>query len=169
MYSWLRPRIAVPVHGEERHLMEHVRLAKSLQVPEAIHAPNGSVVRLAPGPATIIDEAPHGRLHLDGSLLVTGSDAAMKERRNVAFAGAVTVTIVLDGRNRPVAEPSVHCIGLPDEAVERAREAAQAALDHLRRSDDDARMAEDIRRMVRRDINEFWRKKPIVKVDVIRT
>ncbi|MFN9356904.1 MAG: ribonuclease J, partial [Alphaproteobacteria bacterium] len=169
MYSWLRPKIAVPVHGEERHLMEHVRLAKSLQVPEAIHAPNGSVVRLAPGPATIIDEAPHGRLHLDGSLLVAGSDPAMKERRGVAFAGAVMVTVVLDGRNRPAAEPAVQCVGLPDEAVERAREAAQAALDNLRRSDDDARMAEDIRRMVRRDINEFWRKKPIVKVEIIRT
>jgi ribonuclease J len=168
MYGWLRPRIAVPVHGEERHLMEHVRLAKSLQVPEAIHAPNGSVVRLAPGPATIVDEAPHGRLHLDGSLVVTGHDVAMKERRSVAFAGAVMVTIVLDGRNRPQADPAVQCIGLPDEVVDRAREAAHEALATIRRSDDDARMAEDIRRMVRRDINDFWRKKPIVKVDVVR-
>jgi ribonuclease J len=168
MYAWLRPRIAVPVHGEERHLREHVRLAKSLQVPEAIHAPNGSVVRLAPGPATIIDEAPHGRLHLDGSILVTGSDAAMKERRGAAFAGAVMVTIVLDGRNKPAAEPAVMCVGLPDDVVERARDAAQTALDNLRRSDDDARMAEDMRRMVRRELNDFWRKKPIVKVDVIR-
>ena len=168
MYGWLRPRIAVPVHGEERHLMEHVRLAKSLQVPEAIHAPNGSIVRLAPGTATIVDEAPHGRLHLDGSVVVTGSDAAMRERRSLAFAGAVMVTIVLDGRNRPQADPAVHCIGLPEEVVERARQSAQDALDTLRRSDDDARMAEDVRRMVRRDINDFWRKKPIVKVEVVR-
>jgi ribonuclease J len=168
MYGWLRPQIAVPVHGEERHLMEHVRLAKSLQVPEAIHAPNGSVVRLAPGPATIVDEAPHGRLHLDGSLVVTGNDAAMKERRNVAFAGAVMVTVVLDGRNRPQADPAVQCVGLPEEVVERARQAAHDALDTIRRSDDDARMAEDIRRMVRREINDFWRKKPLVRVEVVR-
>jgi ribonuclease J len=168
MYGWLRPQIAVPVHGEERHLMEHVRLAKSLQVPEAIHAPNGSVVRLAPGAATIVDEAPHGRLHLDGSVVVAGSDAAMRERRSLAFAGAVMVTVVLDGRNRPQADPAVHCIGLPEEVAERARQAAQDALDTLRRSDDDARMAEDVRRVVRRDINEFWRKKPIVKVEVVR-
>jgi len=169
MYGWLRPQIAVPVHGEERHLREHVRLAKSLQVPEAIHAPNGSVVRLAPGPATIVDEAPHGRLHLDGSLVVTGHDAAMKERRSVAFAGAVMVTIVLDGRNRPQADPTVQCVGLPEEVAERARQAAHDALDTIRRSDDDARMAEDIRRMVRRDIHDFWRKKPLVKVEVVRT
>jgi ribonuclease J len=169
MYGWLRPQIAVPVHGEERHLMEHVRLAKSLQVPEALHAPNGSVVRLAPGPATIIDEAPHGRLHLDGSVLVTGWDAAMKERRSLAFAGYVAVTIVLDGRNRALAEPAVFCAGLPEEVSERATEAAATALDQLRRSDDDARMAEDMRRAVRRAISEFWGKKPIVKVQVLRT
>jgi tRNA isopentenyl-2-thiomethyl-A-37 hydroxylase MiaE len=60
------------------------------------------------------------------------------------------------------------CVGLPDDVVERARDAAQTALDNLRRSDDDARMAEDMRRMVRRELNDFWRKKPIVKVDVIR-
>lgn len=168
MYSWLRPKIAVPVHGEERHLMEHVRLAKSLQVPEAIHAPNGSIVRLAPGPATIIDEAPHGRLHLDGNLLVTGNDFAMKERRGVAFAGFVAVSVVLDGRNKPQSEPGVICVGLPANVAERAQDAAIAAQDKVRRTDDDNKTAEEIRRLVRREIQEFWGKKPIVKVDVIR-
>jgi ribonuclease J len=168
MYGWLRPRIAVPVHGEERHLMEHVRLAKSLQVPEAIHAPNGSVVRLAPGPATIVDEAPHGRLHLDGSVLVPGNDPAMKERRGVAFAGFIAVTLVMDGRNRVHGEPAVICVGLPEEIVTHAREAAADAVENLRRGDDDDKMAEDVRRMVRRSVQEQWRKKPVVKVEIIR-
>jgi ribonuclease J len=168
MYGWLRPQIAVPVHGEERHLMEHVRLAKSLQVPEAIHAPNGSIVRLAPGPATIIDEAPHGRLHLDGAIMVTGNDAAMKERRGASYAGVVAVTVALDGRNRPQGEPAVMCVGLPEAVVDRARDAAASALETVRRGDDDSRTAEDIRRYVRRDLSEFWRKKPLVKVEIIR-
>lgn len=168
MYSWLRPKIAVPVHGEERHLMEHVRLAKSLQIPEAIHAPNGSVVRLAPGPATIIDEAPHGRLHLDGSVLVQGNDMAMKERRSVSHAGFVGVTIVIDGRNRVAAEPGVHCVGLPDEVAEHAKAAAENAVGSMRPSNDDNKNAEEVRRQVRRGINDFWNKKPIVKVEILR-
>jgi len=168
MYSWLRPQIAVPVHGEDRHLREHVRLAKSLQVPEAIHAPNGSIVRLAPGPATIIDEAPHGRLHLDGAMLVTGNDVAVRERRGIAFSGFIAISIVMDGRNKPMADPNVICVGLPDVVVDRANEAASAALDNLRRGDDDAKMAEEIRRVVRRAVNDYWRKKPVVKVDIIR-
>jgi ribonuclease J len=166
MYGWLRPRIAVPVHGEERHLMEHVRLAKSLQIPEAIHAPNGSIVRLAPGPATIIDEAPHGRLHLDGSVLTRSDEGALKERRSLAFAGYVAVTIVLDQRGRPAADPVVICAGLPKDVVASAKQAAVDAQDRVgRRFDDQARAAEEIRRLVRREIQDVWGKKPVVKVE----
>jgi ribonuclease J len=169
MYAWLRPQVAVPVHGEERHLMEHVRLAKSLQIPQALHAPNGSVVRLAPGPATIVDEAPHGRLHLDGSVLTRGDDGAMKERRSLAYAGYVAVTIVLDRRDRPAADPVVICAGLPEGIVETARQAAGDAQDRVgRRFDDDKRAIEEIRRAVRREIQDAWGKKPVVKVEIAR-
>jgi ribonuclease J len=170
MYSWLRPQIAVPVHGEERHLMEHVRLAKSLQIPQALHTPNGSIVRLAPGTATIIDEAPHGRLHLDGSVLTHGDDGAMKERRSLAYAGYVAVTIILDARDRPAADPVVICAGLPEGIVEAARQAAGDAQDRLgRRFDDDKRTIEEIRRTVRREVQDAWGKKPVVKVEIART
>jgi ribonuclease J len=170
MYSWLRPQVAVPVHGEERHLMEHVRLAKSLQIPEAIHAPNGSVVRLAPGPATIIDEAPHGRLHLDGSVLTGRDDSAMKERRSLSFAGSVAVTIILDARGRPAADPVVICLGLPESVVEAARQAATDAQDRFgRKFDDDKRTAEEIRRAVRREIQDVWGKKSLVRVEIAHT
>jgi len=170
MYSWLRPKVAVPVHGEERHLMEHVRLAKSLQIPEAIHAPNGSVVRLAPGPATIIDEAPHGRLHLDGSVLTDRDDSAMKERRSLSFAGSVAVTIILDARGRPAADPVVICLGLPESVVEAARQAATDAQDRFgRKFDDDKRTAEEIRRAVRREIQDVWGKKSLVRVEIAHT
>jgi ribonuclease J len=170
MYSWLRPQIAVPVHGEERHLMEHVRLAKSLQIPEALHAPNGSMVRLAPGPATIFDEAPHGRLHLDGSILTQGDDGAMKERRALSFAGYVAVTVVLDARNRPAADPVVICAGLPESVVDSARQAASDAQDGMgRRFDDEKRAIEEMRRAVRREIQDVWGKKPVVKVEIART
>ncbi len=89
MYQWLRPRIAVPVHGERRHLVEHVAFAKSLQIPETVLAPNGSLVRLAPGPAAVIDEVESGRLHLSGNRLVPERDEALRERRRIAYSGLV--------------------------------------------------------------------------------
>jgi len=170
MYAWLRPRVAVPVHGEERHLMEHVRLAKSLQIPQALHAPNGSVVRLAPGEPTVVDEAPHGRLHLDGRVLTHGDDGAMKERRALGYAGHVAVTVVLDARDRPAADPVVICAGIPEEVVDAARTAAGNAQDRLgRRFGDDKRTIEEIRRAVRREVQDAWGKKPVVRVEIART
>jgi ribonuclease J len=169
MYGWLRPQIAVPVHGEERHLMEHVRLAKSLQIPEAIHAPNGSMVRLAPGPATIFDEAPHGRLHLDGNVLTEGDGNAVKERRGLAYAGFVAVTLMLDGRGRSVNDPVVICAGLPEGVEEAAVQAASEAQDKVsRRTDDDVKICEEMRRVVRRAVQDAWGKKPVVKVELVR-
>ncbi|HET6223250.1 MAG TPA: ribonuclease J, partial [Dongiaceae bacterium] len=55
MYQWVRPRIAIPVHGEARHLRAHARLAESGQVGQALVIENGDVVRLAPGPAEVVD------------------------------------------------------------------------------------------------------------------
>ena len=51
LFRWVRPRIAVPVHGEALHLSEHAALARAAGVPQALVCSNGDVVRLAPGPA----------------------------------------------------------------------------------------------------------------------
>src|SRR5208282_5893896 len=96
MYRWVRPRIAVPVHGELRHMTEHARLARSLQVPEAVVIENGQMLRLAPGRAEIVDETPAGRVHLDGKVLVEEGLGHARERRALSFAGVIAVTIVLD-------------------------------------------------------------------------
>ena len=170
MYSWLRPQIAVPVHGERRHLSEHVRLAKSLQIPEALLAPNGSIVRLAPGPATIIDEAPHGRLMLDGGIVTERNDPTLKERRSISFAGHIAVTVVLDERGRVLLDPVVIAAGVPASAIESARDAATDAVDRLsgRRLEDDRVVIEEVRRAVRRAVQDTWGKRSMVQVEVAR-
>ncbi|HEY0282713.1 MAG TPA: ribonuclease J, partial [Rhizomicrobium sp.] len=83
MYRWIRPRIAVPVHGELRHMSAHARLARSLQVPQAINVENGHLLRLAPGKAQVIDEVPAGRIHLDGQVLVAEGARLSCARRSL--------------------------------------------------------------------------------------
>ena len=70
MFSWVKPRIAIPVHGEALHLAEHAALARSLGVPATIVCQNGDLIKLAPEPAGIIDEVPAARLYKDGKLVV---------------------------------------------------------------------------------------------------
>ena len=176
MYQWIRPRVSIPVHGEARHLAEHAAFARELQVPEQVVVKNGLVVRLAPGDTRIIDEAPSGRLYLDGDILVEAEEEALRMRRRLSFAGAVFVTIVIDGKNRICGDPQVRLIGLPEEdnygvlLEDRALDAIDEALDRLpaKRMGDDDSVAEYIRRAVRGALRREWGKKAQVEVLVTR-
>jgi ribonuclease J len=168
MYRWTRPRIAVPVHGELRHMAEHARLAKSLQVPEALVPANGQLYRLAPGPAELIDEVPSGRIHMDGRVLVAEGEGLAKARRAMAYAGLIAITLVLDSKGRPAADAAILAEGMP----EPVREAVQAVVDEaLRRynpkSTDSEALREAVRRAARRAAQDAWGKKPVTRVTVV--
>ncbi|MBX3491176.1 ribonuclease J [Parvibaculum sp.] len=176
MYQWIRPEISVPVHGEARHLAEHAALARELQVPQQVVIRNGLMVRLAPGPAEIVDEAPSGRIYLDGEVLIESDEGAVQERRRLAFAGSVFVSVVLDGKGQLRGDPQVRLMGLPEEDgngtdfEDIALDAIDTALDRLpakRRGDDDT-VAEFLRRAVRGALRREWGKKPQVAVVVTR-
>jgi ribonuclease J len=168
MYRWTRPRIAVPVHGELRHMAEHARLAKSLQVPEALVPANGQLYRLAPGPAELIDEVPSGRIHMDGRVLVAEGEGLSKARRAMAYAGLIAITLVLDSKGRAAADAAIVAEGMP----EPVREAVRAVVDEtLRRynpkSTDSEALREAVRRAARRAAQDAWGKKPITRVTVV--
>jgi len=168
MYRWARPRIAVPVHGELRHMSEHARLAKSLQVPEAVVVTNGQMLRLAPGAAEIIDETPAGRIHLDGRVLVEEGAGLARSRRALGNAGIIAITLVLDGKGRAAAEPSILIEGIPEPvhaAVRRAVDEAMGRYNPKRGDADD--LKETVRRAARRAAADAWGKKPTTRVDVV--
>ncbi|WP_422023304.1 ribonuclease J [Pyruvatibacter mobilis] len=175
MYQWIRPELAIPVHGEPRHLLAHAELAEELQVPEQLVLRNGLMARIAPGPAEVIDDVPAGRLHLDGTVLVRAGEAPLRERRQMSFAGNVVVSLVVEEDGRLIAEPEVAALGIPDlednlTIEDTCREAAEDAVTRLRRNaarDDDA-VSEAVRRAVRGRIRFLWDKKPPVTVLVSR-
>ena len=168
MYRWVRPRIAVPVHGELRHMMEHARLARSLQVPEAVVIENGQMLRLAPGRAEIVDETPAGRVHLDGRVVVAEGAGHARDRRALSFAGLIAVTLVLDAKGRLAAEPSTIMEGLPDSVREPVIDAvADAVRRHKPRRGDEELLKEAVRRAARRAAFAVWGKKPITRVATV--
>jgi ribonuclease J len=176
MYLWAKPRIAVPVHGERRHIMEHARYAKSLQVPEAITPDNGDVIRLAPGPVEVVDQVPAGRLHVDGQVLTSDKAGGMWERKKMAYNGHISVSVVIakgkieDGPTvvaRGFSEPD----GRPaDESLEPIDEAAEDAMAGLKRADfgDDEKIEKALTRAVRRSAEVHFGKRPLVDVTIHR-
>ncbi|MEM9841642.1 MAG: ribonuclease J [Pseudomonadota bacterium] len=177
MYQWVRPQIAVPVHGERRHIVEHAAYARSLQVREAVTPRNGDLIRLAPGPATTIDTVPNGRLYLDGHQLVPAESEGIRERRALANWGYVSVAIAIDEDGDIVDGPLLSAKGLSepdgsaaDESLIEVDDAAEAAVKDLKRRKrfDDEEVERALSRAVKRACERTFGRKPIVDVSVLR-
>jgi ribonuclease J len=175
MYQMIRPEIAVPVHGDARHLREHSKLARSCQVPNVVVPGNGSIIRLAPGTPGVIGTAPTASLTIDGGKVRSIDFGPIRERRKMLFNGAATVTVVLDGKGSLRAAPQVSLHGLTDPSEERAVIAEAVGLvehailelpiKHRRRDDN---VTEAARQAVRRMTRVQMKKRPVTTVHVVR-
>jgi len=187
MYGWVRPRIAVPVHGEARHLLEHARFARSLQVPEAAVVENGDLLRLAPGPAEVIDHVRAGRLIADGKAIVADDSPVVGARRRIMYNGIAFVSLVLDGGGNLAAPPRVTAQGLvhanddgdaggesdgeEEKAVFAVAGAGVASVVEAlppRVRDDDAALREAVVAAARRALRAHTGKRPVVEVQILR-
>jgi ribonuclease J len=175
MYRWVRPRIAIPVHGEALHLAEHAKLARAVGIKEVVTCANGDMVRLAPGVPAIVDAVRAGRLYKDGRLIVDAEQRTVADRRRLGFAGIVSVAIVLDRKGVMIASPEVELIGIPEQNAEGERisglveEVVADTLEQLpkpRRRDPES-VAQAVRGAVRSAIAENWGKKPLCLVHVL--
>jgi ribonuclease J len=167
MYQWVRPKIAVPVHGELRHQNAHARLAKAMGVKTVAPGINGQMLRLAPGRPEIIDEVPSGRVHLDGCVLVSEGLGLSRTRRSLSYAGIIAVALVLDEKLRVAAEPAIVCEGMPEPVADAVRDAVENALKRYNpKRDDEEKLRETVRRAARSAAEDAWGKKPITRVVV---
>jgi len=175
MYQMVRPRVAIPVHGEARHLIAHAHLAGECQVQQPLVIQNGDVVRLTPSGAAIVDAVPVGRLASDGKGLLPLGGTALKDRRRVILNGSAVATLVVDRQGRLAAPPAISLLGLVEEraastALPSLCDAAERALEELpagaRRDDNVVRDA--VRRALRRLINERFGKRLLIEIHIVR-
>ncbi|MGH6736285.1 MAG: ribonuclease J [Methyloceanibacter sp.] len=172
LYDWVKPAIAVPMHGEGRHLEAHAKLAEALGVKQVVRARNGTMVRLLPQPAAIIDDVPVGRLYRDGAIITHADHGQVRERRKLSFAGSVVVSLVLSEKGELLADPEVALSGLPATSVDGTpfetivRDAAIGTVESIPRPrrKDPALVSEAVRRGVRAAVNQAWGKKPVCSV-----
>jgi len=174
MYQWTRPRAVIPMHGEDRHVYEHLKLASEEGVHALREVRNGVMARLYPAPAEAIDEVPSGRFLRDGMLLLRADDGPLRERRKLSFVGTVTVFLVINGKGELAADPDMVMHGLPahdadgrsfEEIGEDAIFGAFDSIPRPRRKDPKL-IGEAVRRSVRGAINAAWGKKPLCTVRV---
>jgi len=176
MYEWARPEIAVPVHGERRHLLEHAKLAKTFDVKHAIAGRNGEMVRLAPNGPEVVDIVPSGRLHQDGSDIVNALDDGLRLRKKMAYAGHVTISLVVNDKGRIIAGPEPRVSGFPegdngklmDRLLDKIADEAETAFQSLRQSErrDEDKCEDRIASRVKRFLKQTTGKRAIVEATV---
>lgn len=176
MYQWVRPRIAVPVHGDIRRQRAHAELALSCQVAETVIPANGDMVRLAPGAPKAVAAVPVGRLALDGKRLINLATDTVRSRARLVNAGAVVATLVVGGRGDILAPPQIAVMGLL-EGVDADRDLlldlsdiAREAVGNLPKAQrlEDSLVREAARLALRRAVSARFGKKPITEVHLVR-
>ncbi len=174
MYQLIRPKIAIPVHGESRHLHEHVKLAKSLQVPEIIEGKNGSVMLLKEGDARVVGTVHSGYIAIDGNSMVPTTSGVIKMRRKLQGDGIIVVSIALERDGSLAAPPHLVAPGCldPQDDKELITEIREDIAEVIEKADGKAKgldkLTEAIRLTIRRTIKQELGKKPIIEVLVHR-
>lgn len=172
MYGWIRPKIAVPVHGEVRHMNAHAAFAEQCGVPKTVVPINGSVIHLAPGEPRIVDHVPVGRLVLDGDVIIPSDGITMVQRRRLAHSGYLSATLVLGKGGKLVMPPHIVVQGVPvEEELADFKEAcskASAALVSKLGVKDTAHLAEQVRIAIRRLARDYTAKRPVTEVHVLQ-
>lgn len=173
MYDWIRPRIAIPVHGERRHLSAHARLARRCQVPHGIVAKDGMLINITPNGADVLDEVYAGRLALDGQKLIPLDHDSIRQRQRMAYNGSVVVCLALDGKGGLADEARISIQGLlgPDDpewdALLSLAEDTLAGLDKRQRQNDGA-VCEAVRGAIHRRLRQMTKRRPHIDVHVLR-
>ena len=118
MYSWVKPGSIIPVHGEHRHMKEHILFAKEMQIPHALQVENGDIIKIHSNKKPeIIDKAPSGKMYLDGSIGVSADSQSIKERRNLSLNGYLEITLIVSN-NGKVKKPVISYKGIPNSELQ---------------------------------------------------
>ncbi len=175
MYKWVKPKSVIPVHGEHRHMQEHVNFAEEMQVPKTLLIENGDIIKLLPGDSPkIVDKAPSGRVYLDGSINVETDAQSIKDRKNLSINGYLEITLLVSN-NGKIKKPIISFRGIPekentehfifdmeDEILNICR---TFSLDNKNQQKN---LIETIKQNCRRIVREKTGKKPFTNINIAR-
>lgn len=175
VHRLLLPDMLVPMHGEHRHLREHVRIAHEAGI-SAIVATNGTMLEISGDQPVVVDRIDAGRVFLDGTALVGAMDGVVRDRIRMALNGLVMVTVIMDENDEPLGEAWVEMIGLTEagRGGRNLAETLESDLTNFLESAgrkvlaDDAKLEEGLKRIVRQVSMEEIGKKPEVRIVISR-
>ena len=176
MYNWIKPKILIPVHGEQRHMAEHINFAKEMGVKFPIKVSNGEIIRLSPGEPKVVDKVTWGRVYLDGKVLIDNDSPVLKERRNMAANGYMEITVLISKNGQIKNNPVITIKGVPlidEDASEIEYDLEDIVMDtcktfNLNNSKQEKNLIDTLKGNCRKLINDKSGKKPLVNINLVR-
>ena len=175
MYEWIQPNSIIPVHGEQRHMIEHIDFAKKLNVPHPIKVENGDIVRIFPGDSPeVFDKAPYGKIFLDGNIGVEEESKSIKERRNISQNGHLNITVIITTQGNIHNMPIVNFMGIPILNTEEFKISIQDEIDKIAKSfslnnkKQDENFKDALKVTCRKFTKEKTGKRPITNINLVR-
>ena len=175
MYQWVKPKCVIPVHGEHRHMKEHINFSKEMQIPFNLKVENGNIIKISKDQKPeIIDQAPTGKVYLDGNVAVSLDSSSIKERKNISVNGLLEITLIITS-NGKMKKPVVSFRGIPQEEVsetfkfdledEITKTCKSFAINN---SKQEKNLVDTIKQNCRKIIKEKTGKRPFTNVNIAR-
>ena len=175
MYEWIQPNSIIPVHGEQRHMIEHIDFAKKLNVPHPIKVENGDIVRIFPGDSPeVFDKAPYGKIFLDGNIGVEEESKSIKERRNISQNGHLNITVIITTQGNIYNMPIINFMGIPILNTEEFKISIQDEIDKIAKSfslnnkKQEENFKDALKVTCRKFTKEKTGKRPITNINLVR-
>ncbi|MEJ6397952.1 ribonuclease J [Yoonia sp. 208BN28-4] len=175
LHEITKPQILIPMHGEHRHLREHVKLGNERGLTGVV-AVNGMMIDLSGNQPTVAEYIETGRTYLDGSVQVGQFDGIVRDRIRMALNGQIVVTLIIDEQDEPLGDPWVELSGLAETGRSNASlvEAIEEDLSQFvnrakpKTLRDDVALEKELKQIARRTAQSEIGKKPEVMVIVSR-
>ncbi|MFD1794400.1 ribonuclease J [Paracoccus aurantiacus] len=175
VHDLLKPQILIPMHGEHMHLREHALIGEKKGIASIV-ATNGNMVDITGDKPRIVDETDHGRIYLDGSVLIGAMDGVVRDRIRMALNGSALVSVIVDESDNPFPDAWVELMGLPEKGRSNtpvAQQIESELAEFLERADpktvgDDQKLEEVVRKITRQVTMEEIGKKPEVTAIISR-
>ncbi len=175
MYQWVKPKCVIPVHGEHRHMKEHISFAKEMQIPFNLKIQNGDIIKISKGKKPeIIDQAPTGKIYLDGNIAVSLDSSSIKERKNISVNGLLEITLIVTS-NGKIKKPIITFRGIPEDELsetfkfdledEITKTCKSFAINNFKQ---EKNLIDTIKQNCRKIIREKTGKRPFTNVNIAR-
>ncbi len=175
MYNWIKPQSVIPVHGEQRHMLEHINFAKEMNVSDPIKVENGDIVRIYPGNSPeVYDKAPYGRIYLDGKIGVDEDYKSIKERKNISTNGFINIVLIITSKGNIYETPIITLKGIPVSDKEELELLITHEIEKITKTfslnnkKQEENLYESLKLACRKVTKEKTGKKPLTNINLVR-